>query len=59
MSKQDESGVERPINTTYQALADLEDPDGQLIQGLRGTAKVHADWQPLGPPPVAVPGADV
>ena len=33
---------------TFQALADLDDPDGTLVQGLRGTAKVYADWQPLG-----------
>ncbi len=48
MSKTEEGGVERPINVTFQALADLDDPDGTLVQGLRGTAKVNADWQPLG-----------
>ena len=48
MSKSDESGMERPINTTFQALAAIDDPDGKLIQGLRGTAKVYANWQPLG-----------
>jgi len=39
MSKQDESGMERPLNTTFQALAAIDDPDGRLMQGLRGTAK--------------------
>ena len=48
MSKTEEGGIDRPINITYQALAELDDPDGRLVQGLRGTAKVHADWQPLG-----------
>jgi putative peptide zinc metalloprotease protein len=48
MSKSDESGMERPLNTTFQALAAIEDPDGRLIQGLRGTAKISANWQPLG-----------
>jgi hypothetical protein len=48
MTKLDESGVERPINTSYQAHAPIDDPNGDLVQGLRGTAKIHASWQPLG-----------
>jgi putative peptide zinc metalloprotease protein len=51
MSKTDESGTERPINTTFQARCnlDLEAADaGKLVQGLRGTAKIHAEWQPIG-----------
>jgi hypothetical protein len=48
MAKQDESGQERPLNTTFQALAAVDDPDGMLIQGLRGTAKISTAWQPLG-----------
>ena len=48
MTKQDATGAERPINTSFQARAPLEDPDGNLVQGLRGTAKIYADWQPLG-----------
>ena len=48
MSKSDETGMDRPLNTTFQALAAIEDPDGKLVQGLRGTAKVYADWQPIG-----------
>ena len=48
MSKADETGMERPLNTTYQALALIEDPDRRLMEGLRGTAKVSADWQPIG-----------
>jgi putative peptide zinc metalloprotease protein len=48
MSKTDESGQERPLNTSYRARAPVDDPDARLVQGLRGTAKVHAEWQPLG-----------
>jgi putative peptide zinc metalloprotease protein len=48
MSKTDESGTERPISPSYQARAPIDDPNGDLVQGLRGTAKVYAQWQPLG-----------
>ncbi len=48
MSKADESGRERPINKSYQARVPIDDADGRLVQGLRGTAKIYADWQPLG-----------
>jgi putative peptide zinc metalloprotease protein len=48
MSKSDETGTDRPLNTTFQAMAAIDDPDGKLMQGLRGTAKVYADWQPIG-----------
>ena len=48
MSKPDESGADRPINTSYQARAPIDDADHNLVQGLRGTAKIYGDWQPLG-----------
>jgi putative peptide zinc metalloprotease protein len=48
MSKSDESGQERPLNTSYRARAAIYDQDAKLVQGLRGTAKVYADWQPIG-----------
>lgn len=48
MSKVDETGRERPINTSYQARAAIDDESGTLVQGLRGNAKVAAEWQPLG-----------
>ena len=48
MSKQDSSGVERPISTSYQARAAIDDNSGALVQGLSGTARISADWQPLG-----------
>jgi putative peptide zinc metalloprotease protein len=48
VSKQDEGGTERPMNTSYQARAPLDDNEGLLRIGLRGQAKVHARWQTLG-----------
>jgi putative peptide zinc metalloprotease protein len=51
MSKSDEHGTERPINTTFQARCELHlkpEDAGKLVQGLRGTAKIHAEWQPIG-----------
>ena len=48
MSKSDETGMERPINTSYQARAAIDDTQGVLVEGLRGTAKISADWQPIG-----------
>ena len=47
ITKTDESGAERPQNTSYQARAPLDDPEGLLFVGLRGKAKVHAQWQTL------------
>ena len=38
----DESGADRPINTSYQARAHLDNQDGLLFVGLSGHAKVHA-----------------
>ncbi|REK19190.1 MAG: hemolysin D [Planctomycetota bacterium] len=48
MVAQDSTGAERPISTSYQAYAEIHDDSGVLMQGLRGTAKVDARWQPLG-----------
>jgi putative peptide zinc metalloprotease protein len=48
MSQQDDNGMERPINTSFQARADIDDPRGKLVEGLRGTAKISAHWQPIG-----------
>ncbi len=45
------TGVEKPIGTVYQARVPLPNPDGLLIPGLRGRAKVHVDyahWLSLG-----------
>jgi putative peptide zinc metalloprotease protein len=47
-SREDETGLERPVSTSFQALVPLDNIDGELVQGLRGRAKVSAQWQPLG-----------
>jgi putative peptide zinc metalloprotease protein len=47
-SKMDPGGRERPASTSYQARAPIDDPDGVLMQGMRGTAKIYAKWQPIG-----------
>ena len=31
-----------------QARAVIDDTEGDLVEGLRGTAKISADWQPIG-----------
>ncbi len=40
-------GVERPLSASFQARVRLEDPEGLLRLGLRGTAKIHAGRQTL------------
>jgi putative peptide zinc metalloprotease protein len=43
------TGAERPLTTSYQALAPLDDDDQLLVVGLRGRAKVSAThWVSLG-----------
>ncbi len=42
------TGQARPLHTSYQARAPLEDPEQQLRLGLRGKAKIYTGWQPLG-----------
>ena len=41
-------GVERPLSTSFQARVRLDNADGLLRLGLRGTAKIHAGRQTLG-----------
>ena len=47
-TRTDESGVEVPMSTSYQASVKLDDPEGLLRVGLRGRAKIHAQWRTLG-----------
>jgi len=47
-SKTDESGVERPLNISFQAKVYLDNPDGLVRLGFRGKAKIYARWQTLG-----------
>ncbi len=44
----DESGMERPLATSYQALALITDREGTVVPGMRGRAKVYAGYQTLG-----------
>jgi len=43
-----QSGVERPMSTSYQASAPIDNPDDQYLIGLRGQALVHTQWVSLG-----------
>jgi putative peptide zinc metalloprotease protein len=43
----DESGVERPMSTSYQARVPLDDAEGILRPGLRGRAKIDAGWRTI------------
>jgi putative peptide zinc metalloprotease protein len=43
-----QTGLLRPISTSYQARVPLEQTDVQLRVGLTGNAKVYTGWQPLG-----------
>jgi putative peptide zinc metalloprotease protein len=48
-TKTDASGIERPLTTSYHVLVfPLDDAEGQLKIGMRGRAKIHATWQPIG-----------
>jgi putative peptide zinc metalloprotease protein len=45
------TGVEQPLETSYQASVSIDDDDQILRLGLRGRAKIHMDsshWQTLG-----------
>lgn len=44
----DESGVEKPMSTSYQARVLIDDPDDLMRLGLRGRAKIHTAKQTLG-----------
>jgi putative peptide zinc metalloprotease protein len=46
-TRTDAAGIERPISTSYQARVPLDNPDGVLRSGLRGTARIHADSQTI------------
>ena len=46
-TKTDESGVERPMSTSYQANVRLDDVEGILRPGLRGRAKIEAGYRTI------------
>ena len=47
-TKTDESGVERPLNTSYQVRVPLDDPEDLLRIGLRGRGRIRTEPQTLG-----------
>lgn len=48
-TRTDETGMQRPLHTSFQARTEPLEVDEQLIQlGMRGRAKVSAQWQTIG-----------
>lgn len=47
-TKTDESGRERPISTSYEALMTLDDQDGVFTPGMRGTARIRVGSRTVG-----------
>ncbi len=58
-TKTDESGVPKPASTSYEARVPLDDSDGILLPGLKGEAKISADYHSLGWRDLALPAAHV
>ncbi|MBX9792139.1 MAG: biotin/lipoyl-binding protein [Pirellulales bacterium] len=46
-TKTDDTGIERPMNTSYQARVPLSDSEAMLLIGLKGKAKIHAGYRTL------------
>ena len=42
-----QTGVPRPLSTSYPAIATLPDVGSELQLGMRGKAKLYTGWQPL------------
>ncbi|MCE5266546.1 MAG: hypothetical protein LLG00_01490 [Planctomycetaceae bacterium] len=42
-----QTGVERPISTSYLARVSIDDPARQYRVGLRGQARIYTQWVPL------------
>jgi putative peptide zinc metalloprotease protein len=42
-----QTGMPRPVSTSYLAIAGLPDTQGNLQLGMRGKAKLYTGWQPL------------
>ena len=47
-TKTDDSGRESPISTSYEAMTSLDDPDGLLTPGMRGTARIKVGSRTVG-----------
>ena len=46
-TKADASGQFRPLNTSYQARAPLDDVAGTLQAGMQGQARIYTGWQTI------------
>jgi putative peptide zinc metalloprotease protein len=46
-TRTDPTGRQRPLSTSYQARAPLDQPGDPMWIGMRGRAKVHTGWQTL------------
>jgi hypothetical protein len=44
----DTSGVAKPLNPSYPARVDLNDPEQRYQLGMKGQARISAAWTPLG-----------
>jgi putative peptide zinc metalloprotease protein len=47
-TRNDPHGAARPLSVVYQASAPLDDPEGDILVGTTGVARIHAGWQSLG-----------
>jgi hypothetical protein len=45
VTRQDQSGRERPDSATYQGSASIEVEEGELLVGATGTAKIHTGYR--------------
>ncbi|MFO0914953.1 MAG: HlyD family efflux transporter periplasmic adaptor subunit [Pirellulales bacterium] len=48
ITRTDSKGVQRPLRPSFPADVLLDDPEGQLLPGMRGRAKIAAEWRSLG-----------
>jgi len=46
-TRSDTTGQQRPLTPSYQARVPLDAPNGQLLPGLRGQAKIKVGYDPL------------
>ncbi|MCH7727327.1 MAG: HlyD family efflux transporter periplasmic adaptor subunit [Planctomycetes bacterium] len=48
LTKTDSGGRERPVNVTYEASVELDNPTGQILIGASGRARIHVGSKSLG-----------
>ncbi len=54
-----QTGVPRPLSTSYPAIATLPDVGSELQLGMRGKAKLYTGLAAPESPPVSLPDTDV